>query len=156
MKTVLVSAFTNICSQNNRMLTIYNKLDGERKVVTTDFDHGKKTYYQDGETDHLNQINLLVPGYKNNLSIKRIWSHLIFAKKVKYYLSSLDEKPDAIYCTMPTSSSAYVCAKFCKKHGVKFVIDVIDLWPDSLLPLVKGKSIVNALLYPWTYLTRYA
>ena len=131
-------------------------MGGERKVVTTDFDHGKKTYYQVGETNHPNQLNLHVPAYKHNLSIKRIWSHLIFAKKVKNYLSSLDEKPDAIYCTMPTSSCAYVCAKYCKKYGVRFIIDVIDLWPDSLLPIVKGKSIVKALLYPWTYLTRYA
>jgi len=57
---------------------------------------------------------------------------------------------------MPTSSSAFVCAKFCKKHGIKFVIDVIDLWPESLLPLVKGKALIKAMLYPWTYLTRYA
>lgn len=155
MKTVLVSAFANICSQNNRMLTIYNKLDGERKVVTTDFDHGRKTYYQDGVTDHPNQLNLHVPAYKHNLSIKRIWSHLVFAKRVNDYLYSLDEKPAVIYCTMPTSSSAYVCAKYCKKHGVKFVIDVIDLWPDSLLPLVKGKAFIKVLLYPWTYLTHY-
>lgn len=153
---ILISAFTNIQVPNNRMLTIFNQIDGEKMVVTTDFNHGKKRYYEADEAGHPNQITLHVPGYKKNLSIKRIWSHLMFARQLRKYLNSLEEKPSVIYCTMPTSSSAYVCAKYSKKHGIKFVIDVIDLWPDSLLPLVKGKAVIKALLYPWTYLTRYA
>jgi len=156
MKTLFVSTFTNICSPNNRALAIMNQIDGEKMVVTTDYNHSRKRYYEVGGVAHPSQVCLHVPPYQKNLSLRRIWSHLVFAKKVNDYLSSLAEKPDAIYCTMPTSSSAYVCAKFCKKHGIKFVIDVIDLWPDSLLPLVKGKAVIKALLYPWTYLTRYA
>lgn len=156
-KTVLVSAFANInIGANSRTLAIYNHLDGEKTVVTTDFNHGKKIYYDTEDMSHPDQINLHVPAYKKNLSLKRIWSHIIFARKVKKYLYSLIDKPTAVYCSMPTSSSAYVCARYCNKHGVKFVIDVIDLWPDSLLPLVKGKNLIKAILYPWTYLTRYA
>lgn len=154
---VLVSAFANINSvSNNRMMAIYNQLDAEIKVVTTDFCHGEKRYYKLEETNHPNQVNLHVPEYKKNLSIARIWSHIVFAKQVKDYLNGLNERPNVIYCTMPTSSSAFVCAKYCKKHGVKFIIDVIDLWPDSLLPLVKGKTVIKAFLWPWTYLSRYA
>ena len=155
-RLLLVSAFTNIVSPNNRTRSIIGNIEGEKIVLTTDFNHGAKRYYNQGEADYEQQILLHVPAYKSNISIKRIWSHLIFAKKVNNYLSSLDEKPATIYCTMPTSSSAYVCAKYCKKHSVKFVIDVIDLWPDSLLPLVRGKNLIKTILYPWTYLTRYA
>lgn len=153
---IFVSAFTNIVSLNNRTRTLLERVDGEISVLTTDFNHGAKRYYNQGEAVHVQQVLLHVPTYKNNISVKRIWSHLAFAKRVNEYLNSLEDKPAVIYCTMPTSSSAYVCAKYCKKHGVKFVIDVIDLWPDSLLPLVKGKAFIKALLFPWTYLTRYA
>ena len=153
---IFVSAFTNIVSPNNRTKSIISRIGGEKIVLTTDFNHGKKGYYESGEADDKSQILLHVPPYKKNLSIQRIWSHLVFAWKVREYLNALSEEPDAVYCSMPTSSSAYVCAKYCKRHGVKYVIDVIDLWPDSLLPLVKGKSIIKAILYPWTYLTRYA
>lgn len=156
MKTLLISAFTNICSPNNRTLAIMNQIDGEKAVVTADFYHGKKRYYETEEASHPNQVCLHVPGYKKNLSIKRIWSHIVFAKRVKEYLEAQEVKPDVVYCTMPTSSSAYVCARYCKKYGVKLVIDVIDLWPDSLLPLMKGKALIKKMLYPWTYLTRYA
>lgn len=153
---IFVSAFTNMTSSNGRIRAVTDKIDGEKTVLTTDFSHGRKEYYRLGEVEARNQVLLHVPPYRKNLSIRRIWSHLVFAWRVRGYLNALDEKPDTVYCTMPTSSSAYVCARYCKKHGVKFVVDVIDLWPDSLLPLVKGKSICKAILYPWTYLTRYA
>lgn len=154
--SLLFSAFTNIKATNSRMLTIFNQIDGKKMVVTTDFSHGEKRYYEADEAEHPNQVTLHVPCYKKNLSLKRIWSHLMFARQLNKYLCSLKENPSTIYCTMPTSSSAYVCAKYCKKHGIKFVIDVIDLWPDSLLPLVRGKAVIKTLLFPWSYLTRYA
>ena len=156
-KIILVSAFSNInLGSNSRMVTIFNQIEGEKTVVTMDFNHGSKQYYKKNVINHPNQVSLHVPPYKSNISFSRIWSHIVFAIQLKKYLNSLQNKPDAVYCTMPTSSSAYVCAKFCEKYGIKFVIDVIDLWPDSLLPLVKGKAIIKALLYPWTNLTRYA
>lgn len=157
MKTfILVSAFTNISATNNRTRAIIDQIVGEKTVVTTDFDHSKKRYYEAGEAEHSQQVLLHVPGYKKNLCVARIWSHLMFAWRVRGYLKALKEKPVTVYCTMPTSSSAYVCARYCKRNRVKFVIDVIDLWPDSLLPLVRGKAFIKALLSPWTYLTRYA
>jgi hypothetical protein len=157
MRILFISAFANINSKsNNRLLSIFENADGEKLVITTDFNHRMKKYYTEVESGNPDQIHLHVPSYKNNLSIKRIWSHIIFAKRLMKYLKTMKVKPDVAYCTMPTSSSAYVCAKYCKKYGVKFVIDVIDLWPDSLLPLVKGRAVIKRILYPWTYLTRYA
>lgn len=155
-KYIFVSAFTNVTSPNNRTHAIISRVMGESRVLTTDFNHGKKRYYEEGDAEHEKQTLLHVPSYKKNLSIQRIWSHLVFAWRIRGYLKALGKKPEAIYCTMPTSSSAFVCAKYCKKNNLKFVIDVIDLWPDSLLPLVKGQKIIKALLCPWTYLTRYA
>lgn len=56
---------------------------------------------------------------------------------------------------MPTSTAAYVCGKYCKKHKVRFVVDVIDLWPDSLLPIVVGikGQLLKYFIYPWKYIT---
>lgn len=157
MKSLLVTAFANIGSvSNGRMKSVYEHVEGERIVVTTDFDHRKKKYYELSEMQHANQVNLHVPAYHKNLSLSRIWSHIVYAIRLRKFLYQMEDKPDVIYCTMPTSSSAYICARFCRKFGIKYVIDVIDLWPDSLLPLVKGKSIIKACLYPWTYMTRFS
>ena len=156
MDYVFVTAFSNVKAPNDRIGSMISIFEGKAVAVTTDFNHGKKRYYENGEANDNNQILLHVPSYNSNICFKRIWSHIVFAKQVKKYLEGLDEPPKAIYCAMPTSSTAYVCARYCKKHGVKFVIDVIDLWPDSLLPLVKGKTLIKTFLYPWSYMTRYA
>lgn len=156
MKTLLVSAFSNIQLPNNRIEVMMTHLPGDSVTIAADFNHPAKDYYPKELSNDKRQILLHVPSYKKNLSIGRIWSHLMFSWKLKKYLELNPEKPQVIYCAMPTSSSAYVCAKFCKKHGIKFVVDVIDLWPDSLLPLIKGSSIIKAILFPWTYMTRYA
>ena len=96
-----------------------------------------------------------VPSYMKNLSLKRIYSHIIFAYHLKKFLDSLQQIPLTIYCAMPTSTAAYVCGKYCKKHKVRFVVDVIDLWPDSLLPIVVGikGQLLKYFIYPWKYIT---
>ena len=156
MDYIFVSAFSNILLPNNRVEVMMNQLKGESITVAGDFNHPAKDYYPEEQRCDKRQILLHVPSYSKNLSIRRIWSHLIFAMRLRNYLNSLDSIPRALYCAMPTSSSAYVCAKFCKKHRTKYIVDIIDLWPDSLLPVMKGKSIIKQLLFPWTYLTRYA
>lgn len=152
---IIVSAFSNLNKSSSRVSSVFNKVIGEKLVVTTDFNHMRKCYYNDINKNQ-NQVCIHVPKYKKNLSVSRIISHVFFAIKLKKFLTKLKTKPDAIYCAMPTSSSAYVCAQFCKKNNIKFVIDVIDLWPDSLLPITKGMSFLKLFLYPWMAITRMA
>lgn len=150
-----ISAFSNIASANTRASAIMSMVEGEKKILTTDFNHCNKQYYG-RESERVKQILLHVPAYNNNLGVKRIWSHLVFAWRVWKFLNEGKEMPESVYCAMPTSSSAYVCARYCKKHGIRFVIDVIDLWPDSLIPLMKRWIVMKVLLSPWAYLTKYA
>lgn len=155
-KYIFVSAFSNLVGTTGRTQSVMEQVPGEKTVLTMDFCHQSKQYYGADAAGCEQQVMLHVPAYKSNISPARIWSHLVFARRVKKYLKAQKEIPTAIYCAMPTSSAAYVCAKYCKRHGVKFVIDVIDLWPDSLLPLVKGQKLIKFLLSPWVHLTRYA
>lgn len=126
--------------------------------ISTDFDHAQKAYVNlpmEEDVDDVHVKRLHVCAYVKNLSFKRILSHLQFASKLRKYLNSLDETPDYIYCVTPTSTSAYIAGKFCKKHGIKFIIDLIDLWPDSLVPLYNSRLITIATT-PWSYITHKA
>lgn len=126
--------------------------------VSTDFDHAQKAYVElplNENVDGVNVNRLHVVAYSKNLSIRRILSHLQFAWKLRKYLHSLAEKPDYIYCVTPTSTSAYVAGKYCKKYGIKFIIDLIDLWPDSLMPLYSSK-LISIATSPWSYITHKA
>ena len=91
MYTVFVSAFTNIALPNSRTSSIISRMEGDKMVLTTDFNHTEKRYYEAGEADHEQQMLLHVPSYKKNLSIQRICSHLVFAWKVRKKLNALSE-----------------------------------------------------------------
>ena len=151
---LLVSLFGSINTNNSRISNIFHYTSNLAiNVVTSDFNHGSKRYKEC--IDNINNHYLHVPAYKKNISIERIYSHIVFAYRLKRFLNSLQEIPTVIYCAMPTSTAAYVCGKYCKKHGVKFVIDVIDLWPDSLMPIVVGikNRLLNLFIFPWKYIT---
>lgn len=126
------------------------------KIITSDFNHGEKSYFSKENVNENNVLRLHVPSYKRNLSFKRIYSHLHFACSLKKYLKNLDSRPDLVYCAMPTSSAAYVAGKYCNKHNIPFIIDVIDLWPDSLIPIVPLKKLIDILVSPWRWMTHRA
>lgn len=153
-KVFLVSLFGDVTMTHSRISNIYNySSDLSVHVITSDFDHGRKKYKE--VVNNIEYSLFHVPSYKKNLSLKRIYSHIVFAYKLKKFFGLLREVPSVVYCAMPTSTAAYICGRYCKKHGIKFVIDVIDLWPDSLFPIVggiKGK-ILKCFVFPWKYIT---
>jgi len=151
-KVLLVSVFGGGLGNNRQNNILYRQRENT-VLITSDFNHEKKRYKTKSEME--NSICLHVPSYMKNLSLKRIYSQLIFAYHLKKFLDSLQQIPLTIYCAMPTSTAAYVCGKYCKKHKVRFVVDVIDLWPDSLLPIVVGikGQLLKYFIYPWKYIT---
>ena len=155
-RILLVSLFGDINTDHNyRIDNIYKAFEGfDRFIVTADFNHATKEYKPENEYDFVHYIH--VPAYQKNLSIKRIYSHIVFAIKLYKYLNGLIILPQLIYCAMPASLTAYCCGKYCKKRNVKFVIDVIDLWPDSLFPISRKFKFFKPFLYPWTYITNKA
>lgn len=149
---IIVSLFGELSTDSSRLGSIYEySCDFVLKVITADFDHRKKTYKD--PQDEIEYIH--VPSYTQNLSFLRIYSHVVFAYRLNKILNRLVQRPSVIYCAMPSSLSAYVCGIYCKKHHIKFVIDVIDLWPDSLIPIIGGfrSKLLNVFLYPWKQIT---
>jgi len=156
---ILISTFGTVTTENNsRVLSIAKSLRDDFNIVciSTDFDHTKKAYkdYMPENYLGISCKYIHVPAYKSNLSFRRLFSHLMFAVRLKKFLKKMNGKPEAVYCAMPTSTSAYVAGCYCKREKIKFVIDVIDLWPDSLVPVFGfwGK-VLNFFLFPWKMIT---
>lgn len=151
-KLLIVSIFGDPSSDDNsRLNSIYDFAEADKLIVTADFNHNRKEL---SHTDSVRKTHYIhVPGYKKNLSVARIYSHLVFAVRLKRFLNDLDDKPYVIYCAMPTSSAAYVCGRYCKKNQVRFVVDVVDLWPDSLLPISFIFKFLKVFLLPWKWMT---
>lgn len=129
-------------------------VDRGHEVVwwTSTFDHYKKL--QRANRDTAVRINdryyiemLYSPGYRKNISLRRIVDHIQLARKLAIRMETAP-KPDVIFCAFPTIETSRAAADFGEKHGVPVIIDVRDLWPDTVLGLVPAwaKPTVKVLL----------
>jgi len=93
---LIVSAFCNPNSDtNDRANNVYDAWIGEKTIITTNFDHSSKTYRQNSKGERLfTQID--VPAYSKNISIKRLYSHVVFALRLKKELKKYRDKIDVI------------------------------------------------------------
>jgi hypothetical protein len=114
----------------------------EVTVLTSDFDHIKK---KELETRHEACTYLHVPQYKKNISLRRVFSHLVFGRKVGGMLNRL--RPDLIYLLLPPNNTARYCLRYKKRHpDTRYIVDIIDMWPESM-PLGKIKDTLPARLW---------
>lgn len=125
----------------SRFAYLAHRLGGKHRVelVTSDFDHRSKRTRTQRDFALGAKVTLLhEPGYPKNVCLRRLFSHWRFARRVRDYLKRR-EKPDAIYCAVPSLSCAYYAARYAGKNHIPFLIDVQDLWPEAFsLVVPKG------------------
>lgn len=112
------------------------------ELICSDFDHGKKTHREFGSIKHdayKTKITVLhETGYPNNVSLKRLWSHYVWGENVEKYLNKICQ-PDVIYCAIPSLTASVKAANYCVKRGIRFIIDVQDLWPEAFVLAINNK-----------------
>lgn len=114
-------------------------------IISSDFDHRKKIRYN---VQKENVIFLKVPSYKSNLSLKRIWSHFIFARDV--YRFCLSQHPDMLYIITPPNFLFFFFSKFKRRMPNSMIIyEFEDLWPESLPLSRRSKSILKPFMSLW-------
>lgn len=133
-KLFIVSAFSGPLDGvlNNRFIYLANYLSGRYQVelITTNFYHSKKRYIN--KPYHFNNFKLTllkVPKYSENISVLRLWSHLILSLKVYKYLKRKAFPDDIVYCSFPPIFLSYLAFK-AVKNKEKFILDIQDLWPE--------------------------
>lgn len=150
-KIILVSLFYYETSDNIRISTIYRLLKekgADVELITTDFNHRTKTKHN--PSLHPGDITFLpVPGYKKNVSIRRLYSHIVFAFQLRNYLKKLFYRPSKVYCLVPAVTAGLACHEYCRKKDIPLVVDVIDLWPESFVVLSSHKNLLRVLTFPW-------
>lgn len=154
MKDILIIAHFHQapCEEGNgRFNYIAEKLSDFHsvEVVTSSFSHIKKTQRLDKSKfeSKYKLTYISEPGYFKNVSIKRLFSHMIMAKNLSEYLKNR-KKPDVVYCAVPSLSVGLVAAKFCIRNNIKFIIDIQDLWPEAFGMVNKIPGISPVLFYP--------
>lgn len=93
-------------------------------------------------------VRLENPSYTKNVSLKRLYSHHVFAKKLDIYLKTKSDKYDIVINVMPPAEAGIVSLKYCRKNGIPFLIDLNDLWPEAMSMVIKSPLLRKILSYP--------
>jgi len=123
-------------------------------VITTEphrFSSGEKIKYKKEEKYSNFEICRIKSGRHNDKFWRRPINYIISMINSLIYSLKLknNEKYDLIFATSPpitTAVTALIC-NFFKKS--KFILEVRDLWPDSLvdLKIINNKLVINLLFY---------
>lgn len=126
-------------------------------------DHASKTLYPQASQEELDLpwgaklVFLKSVLYLKNLSLKRFINHWGIARQFRKK-SYLYQRPDIVFCCLPTIELSYVVVNFCKKEGIPVLIDIRDLHPDVFINLFPSsfRWIGKIFFYPLTWMTQKA
>ena len=130
-------------NSNNRfnyLADLFCQQGYEVELVTSSFSHREKKQRQViAESGQKYKTTLIYePTYKKNISLKRLFiSHRVMARNLKKYLS-ICAKPNVVYCAIPSIDVAEVATLYAKENGIRFVVDVQDLWPEAYRLIIKS------------------
>lgn len=153
-KVAIITYYFNI-RDTDRPYSVYKyfKQKGFNvEVICGDYDHNAKQY-KEYDIDDINSIH--VKKYSKNISIKRIYSNLMFAIDASKYIKNT--KHDIYYIIIPPNITAFLCGIIAKKSNSKLIVDVFDLYPETIPLSPKIKKILNLFgLWIWSYLRDYS
>lgn len=128
MKVVIATCYESNEERVSFVLDACKRRRYDVTVVTTDFSHIKKEKRNSIPKDY---VAIETKSYNKNLSINRMVSHTKLAKDAFTYIEQ--EMPDLIWLMVPANSLIKQAKKYKRKYPLcKIVIDVIDMWPESL------------------------
>lgn len=156
MNILIIANFTRdfSASDNGRFLYLAKILSKEHdvEIITTEFSHGAKRKKSPITVEYPFKITMLKePGYKKNISLKRFYSHHVWGKNLRDYLETI-RKPDVVYCAVPSLTGPNYAAEYCRKNGIKFIIDIQDLWPEAFRMVFHVPVVSNIIFYPFAHL----
>lgn len=110
-----------------------------------------KELYKISNIDGVNYVHIRTNQYKGN-GFKRVFNILQFfvnTKRAKRKLFKEIGRPEAIYASSPMPTAALLGIQFAKKLKVKSIIEVRDLWPDSIVEfgVASKNNILVKILY---------
>ena len=118
-------------------------------LITSSFQHWEKKQRDRAAVDAMNTPYRIMiadePGYKKNVDFRRIYSHKVAVKNIIKILKN--NHYDLIYCIIPDNNMAASVGGFAKSHGIKFIVDIEDLWPEAMEMISPFSKGLNKVLF---------
>lgn len=129
-------------------------------IWSSDFNHFTKKHrynkFSSIKIDKNLTINLLPSlGYKNNVSVRRLFDHAQLALNLRKHLNG-SELPNIAVIGYPPIESAWTLTNFLTKRKIPVILDVKDAWPDILVRGLpdKYRFLGKFLLFPYFKMMR--
>ena len=103
------------------------------EIISTRFFHQEKRFRKNFKNKNIyGIIETLIdsPGYKSNISIRRLIDHHILSFNLLMNLLKRKEKPDIMFVGFPPIEWSLIAIFYSYLKSIPIVLDVKDLWPD--------------------------
>ena len=126
------------------------------EIISTRFFHQEKRFRKIIKNNTMTPIKETLidsPGYKSNISVRRLFDHHILSFNLLMNLLKRKEKPDIMFVGFPPIEWSLVSICYSFLNSIPIVIDVKDLWPDIFwdkenINLLK-KEFIKLLFLPY-------
>jgi glycosyltransferase involved in cell wall biosynthesis len=115
------------------------------------FDHGPKRH-RTAPRAPWRIVPVQEPGYSRNVSFRRLVSHMVFdALVIFYFLGEMIRagRPSVIFSAVPHNGAACVAAGLARICGARFIVDVHDTWPESILGVTHLRGPIRMGYWLW-------
>lgn len=148
-KIVIIGQFIeeNATGSNSRFAYLAElfSVEYDTHLLTSSFHHsGKRQKEESPSTGSYHLGYIYEPGYRKNVSLRRLYSHKVFGKSLRKKLKELG-KIDLIYCAIPSIDAAWDSLTYAKDNDIPFVLDVQDLWPEAFQMVIPNEKLSRAL-----------
>lgn len=161
MNIVIVANFPSILDGGVKgrfinLAMILHERGHEVEVIVSDFSHSVKRFRDQLSNPYPFKLTYIHEiGYPKNICLKRLLSHYLWGVNVKKYISTLSCKPDLVYAALPTFTAGRLVGRWCNKAGIKYIIDVQDLWPEAF-KVAFNNIIINQMFRPMDWVANSA
>lgn len=138
-------------SENNRFNEIFHLLNQQEgvtcEIYTSDFSHKwKKEKLTSISPIGVNYV--YEPPYFKNISMKRIFSHSVFAWNVLKQIIRSKDHYDVVYVGFPTPMAFLAAVLIAKRLNAKLIVDIQDIWPEAFsLALPKKLRPISGIIF---------
>lgn len=154
-KILIVAPFCSLPNEPcfNRFLFLAKLLSRKYDVtlLTSSFRHFDKKYRVLSPVEGVGYKVVLIdePGYKKNVSFSRVISHYFFCKNFKRWLKENSEF-DLVYSAFPLIQSNVIISSLKKECGFKHIVDIQDVWPESIASAIPWVANIPPGLIPFS------
>ena len=140
MRVWVLNPFDNLPCEGYRplrywtMCETFARLGDDVTYWTCGFNHvakRRRTFLADFPAPPFRLVAVESPGYSRNISLKRAFAHIAWARNWRKAAEAEKDAPDIVIASSPPLSAVRQAEAFSRKCGAKFVLDVQDVWPET-------------------------